>query len=77
VEVNLKVFFQEMKKFAPLFALAGSLLLSVNAVPTADLGSRDLIADVINLVGLGLVTHINASITVSAGYSYFGRPTEG
>jgi hypothetical protein len=38
-------------------------LVSVGAAPT-DLESRDFIGDIINAIGLGLVTQINSYITV-------------
>ncbi|KAH9486119.1 hypothetical protein JR316_0000183 [Psilocybe cubensis] len=46
-----------------LVGFIGYLLLSVGASPT-EIGSRDLIGDVINAIGLGLVTKINAYISV-------------
>ncbi|KAF8167267.1 hypothetical protein B0H34DRAFT_681198 [Crassisporium funariophilum] len=48
------------------FALVACLLVSVGGAPTADIENRDLIGDVINLIGLGLVTQINAFITLES-----------
>ncbi|KAJ3513242.1 hypothetical protein NLJ89_g3059 [Agrocybe chaxingu] len=51
-----------------LFALFGCLLVSVGAAPTAnaDVDKRDWIGDIINFLGLGLVTQINAFITLES-----------
>ncbi|EDR08009.1 uncharacterized protein LACBIDRAFT_297593 [Laccaria bicolor S238N-H82] len=45
-----------------LFALWSYLLVSVSAAPTVE--SRDFIGDVINALGLGLVTKINSFLTL-------------
>ncbi|CAA7268439.1 unnamed protein product [Cyclocybe aegerita] len=51
-----------------LFALFGCLLVSVGAAPTANanLEKRDWIGDIINFLGLGLVTQINAFISLES-----------
>ncbi|PPR02350.1 hypothetical protein CVT24_011694 [Panaeolus cyanescens] len=51
-----------------LFALMSCMLVGVFGAPSpkAELENRDFIGDVINLIGLGLVTQINAYITLES-----------
>ncbi|KDR85833.1 hypothetical protein GALMADRAFT_234933 [Galerina marginata CBS 339.88] len=48
-----------------IFALFASLLLTVGATPT-DIENRDLIAGIINGLGIGLVAKIDAFITLDS-----------
>lgn len=47
-----------------LFGLISYLLLTVSAAPT-EIESRDLLATIINGLGVGLVTKINTHLSVS------------
>lgn len=56
-----------MARLAALFALGTSLLVTTTALP-AEVDSRSSalnVAQIINLLGIGLVTKIDAFITVS------------
>jgi hypothetical protein len=60
-----------MARLSTLFAIATSLLAAVTALP-AEVDSRAAalgVADIINALGIGLVTKIDAFITVSPSFS--------